>query len=470
LIIPSVPTPAPAPSNKENGGEEAQMTGVGKNCNIKKMKKTLNQDINLKKIFKKKQRPKHGMLALLIVFVAILAGAVGAVFTNFYWQGHIFDLLENQGASIIERNTTVVEEKYLPQTTEEEKTIETVKQVSPSVVSIIISKDVPIVEKYYIDPFGSDFFGGFQIPQYREKGTEKQQIGSGTGFIISENGMILTNKHVVLEEEVEYIVLFNSGDKYSAKVLAKDPFYDLAIIQIDQSDIKEGDEKSFVPVKLGDSSKLQIGQTVIAIGNALGEFQNTVSVGVVSGLGRNIVATGAGIAESLEGIIQTDAAINPGNSGGPLLNLVGEVIGINVARSTSGENIGFSLPINMAKRDIEQVKAEGKIVYPFLGIYYTHITEEISKANNLSVKSGVWVGRDKQGQETEIAVVSNSPAEIAGIKRDDIILEFDNKEITETNSLAKIILQYSPGDKISLKILRGEEEFSREVTLIEMED
>jgi serine protease Do len=270
-----------------------------------------------------------------------------------------------------------------------------------------------------------------------------------------------------LEEDAEYTVLLNDGEKYPAKVLAKDPFYDLAIIQINQSDVVEGDEKSFVPVKLGDSSKLQIGQTVIAIGNALGEFQNTVSVGVVSGLGRNIVATGAGIAESLEGIIQTDAAINPGNSGGPLLNLVGEVIGINVARSTSGENIGFSLPINMAKRDIEQVKVEGKIVYPFLGIYYAPITEEISKANDLPVKFGAWVGRDGQGQKTEIAVVSDSPAEIAEIKRDDIILEFDNKKITETNSLAKIILEYSPGDKVSLKILRGEDEFSREITLTE---
>jgi len=434
------------------------------------MKKTLNQDINLKKFFKKKQPSKHGALALLIVFVAILAGIAGAIFTNFYWEKHIFDLLENQGISVIHKDTTIIEEKYLPQTTEEEKTIQTVKQVSPSVVSIIISRDVPIVEKYYINPFNSDFFGGFQIPQYREKGTEKQQVGSGTGFIISENGMILTNKHVVSEEGVEYIVLLNSGEKYPAKVLAKDPFYDLAIIQINQSDVVEGDEKSFVPVKLGDSSKLQIGQTVIAIGNALGEFQNTVSVGVVSGLGRNIVATGAGIAESLEGIIQTDAAINPGNSGGPLLNLVGEVIGINVARSTSGENIGFSLPINMAKRDIEQVKVEGKIVYPFLGIYYAPITEEISKANDLPVKFGAWVGRDGQGQKTEIAVVSDSPAEIAEIKRDDIILEFDNKKITETNSLAKIILEYSPGDNISLKILRGEEEFSSEVTLIEWED
>ena len=429
-----------------------------------------HRNIDLKKIFKKRRQSRHGTLAFLIIFVVILSSATGAVFTNLYWEDHIFDLLENQGVPIVRRDTTIVEEKYLPQTTEEEKTIKTVKQVSPSVVSIIISKDIPILEKYYINPFGSDFFEGLQIPKYREKGTEKKEVGSGTGFIISKDGMILTNKHVVLEEEAEYTVLLNSGKKYPAKILARDPFYDLAIIQIDQGMTTEAEKKTFIPVKLGDSSKLQIGQTVIAIGNALGEFQNTVSVGVVSGLGRNIVATGAGTAESLEGIIQTDAAINPGNSGGPLLNLTGEVIGINVARSTSGENIGFSLPINMAKRDIEQVKKEGKIVYPFLGIYYTHITKEISKANDLLVDSGAWIGRDGQGQKTEIAVVPDSPAEAVGIKRDDIILEFDNKKITEKDSLAKMILQYSPGDKVLLKVLRGEQEFSYEITLTERED
>jgi len=154
------------------------------------MKKIFNQNIDFKKIFKKKRQSRHGILALLIIFVAILSGTAGAVFTNLYWEDHIFDILENQEAPIIRRNTTIVEEKYLPQTTEEEKTIQTVKQVSPSVVSIIISKDVPILEKYYIDPLGSDFFGGLQIPKYREKGTEKKEIGSGTGFIISKDLLI----------------------------------------------------------------------------------------------------------------------------------------------------------------------------------------------------------------------------------------------------------------------------------------
>ncbi len=444
------------------------------NNNIKKMKGLLDKDINLRKIFQKQKRKKRkaalrpGILSSFIILTAIVAGAAGAGITNFYWEQRIAGLLENQVPTLVHQDT-IIKNNYVPQTTEEEKTIQAVDKVSPSVVSIIITKDVPILERYYIDPFGSDWpFGDFKVPQYRQKGTEKKEVGGGTGFIISKDGMILTNKHVVLEEDVEYTVFLNNGEKYPAKVLAKDPFYDLAIIQIDQEPTAE--KQVFLPITLGDSSKLQVGQTVIAIGNALGEFQNTVSVGVISGLGRNIVATGAGIAESLEGIIQTDAAINPGNSGGPLLNLAGEVIGINVARSTSGENIGFSLPINMAKRDIKQVKATGKIIYPFLGVYYTVITKELSKAQDLPVDYGAWVGRDPLGQESEIAIIPDSPAEAVGLQRDDIILEFAHKKITQENSLAKIILQYSPGDSISLKILRNQQEILYQATLSERED
>ena len=431
------------------------------------LEKLFQKEIDFRKLSKKRLNigKKPGVIAILLIIVAIVAGGAGAALTNFYWQNHILDLLESQGVPIIKKDT-IVEQHYIPQTTEEQKIIEAVKETSPSVVSIVVSKDVPVYETYYVDPFGS---GIFQIPQHRQKGTERKQIGSGTGFIISSDGMIVTNKHVLLEEDAFYTVFFNDGTKFPVNLLAKDPFFDIAILKIDQSE--EAEKRSFSSVILGDSSKLQIGQSVIAIGNALGEFENTVSVGVVSGLGRDIIATGGGgFSESLEGIIQTDAAINPGNSGGPLLNLASEVIGINVARSTSGENIGFSLPINMAKRDIEQVKATGKIVYPFLGIYYIVISEEISKANDLPVDYGAWIGRDSQGQATEIAVFPDSPAEEIGLQRDDIILEFDNQKITEENSLAKIILQYSPGDKVSLKILRDNKEIFREVTLIERKD
>ena len=213
---------------------------------------------------------------------------------------------------------------YTPETSQEESTIKVVNDASPAVVSIIITKDLPVIEQYYINPFPDSPFN-FQIPQYRQKGTQKQEVGGGTGFIISENGMILTNEHVVADTEADYTVLTNDGKKYPAEVLARDSVRDLAIIKIKEAD------RSFPTLKLGDSDSLQIGQTIIAIGNALGEFRNTVSVGVISGLGRTITAGGGGTVETQEDVIQTDAAINPGNSGGPLLNLKGEVIGVNFA-------------------------------------------------------------------------------------------------------------------------------------------
>jgi S1-C subfamily serine protease len=266
----------------------------------------------------------------------------------------------------------------------------------------------------------------------------------------------LTNKHVVLDESADYTVLTNDGKKYPAKVLAKDPVQDLAIIKIEGS--------NFPVVKLGDSSKLQIGQTVIAIGNALGEFRNTVSVGVISGLGRTITASGGDLVETIEDVIQTDAAINQGNSGGPLLNLKGEVIGIDTATVSGAQNIGFAIPIDKGKRDIEQVKAKNKITYPFLGVSYVLINEKIKEDNNLPIAEGAWITAGQQGGS---AIYSGSPAEKVGLKEGDIILEFNGEKITSENSLSKIIMKYNPGDKITLKILRDGKEKIFEVTLNE---
>ncbi len=341
---------------------------------------------------------------------------------------------------------------YSPQTSQEEAVIKVVNENSPAVVSIIITKDMPVMEQYW-EEFGPF---GFQIPGYRQKGTEKQEIGGGTGFIISSDGMILTNKHVAQDSEADYTVLTNDGKKYPAKVLALDPIQDLAIMKIEGS--------NFPVVKLGDSDNIQIGQTVVAIGNALGEFRNTVSVGVISGLGRTITASGGGMSETLEDVVQTDAAINPGNSGGPLLNLKGEIIGVNTAMANDAQSIGFTIPINKAKRAIEQVKSKGKITYPFLGVRYVLITDDIQQKNNLAVNYGVWV---KKGDQGEVAVAAGSAAEKAGIKENDIILEFNNEKITFENSLAKIIQKYNPGDKITLKILRVGQEKTIELTLDE---
>ncbi len=404
---------------------------------------------------------------LATLLLSIIFGAVGGfAFVQLYWENQLDQLLKNlKIESPIVKKETIVQNQYIPQTSQEEKIINAVKKASPAVVSIVITKDVPIIEQYFINPFGSDWPFEIQIPQYKEKGTRKEKIGGGTGFIISSDGLVLTNKHVVSEQDAEYTIFTSDGKKYPAKILAKDPFYDLAVLKIDQSSIPASQRKTFPTLKLGDSSQIQIGQTVIAIGYALGEFQNTVSVGVVSGLGRTITASGGGMVETLEDVIQTDAAINPGNSGGPLLNLAGEVIGINVARAFSGENIGFAIPINKAKRAIEQVKTIGKIVYPFLGVYYTIITPEMKEQFNLPFDFGAWVGRSSNGQKTEQAVIPGSPAAAVGLRRDDIILEFNGEKITQSNSLAKIIQKYKPGDPVVLKVWRDGSIITVNVTL-----
>jgi len=359
------------------------------------------------------------------------------------------------------------EKEYQSEIELEKNVMRVVDDVNPSVVSIIITKDLPVFEQYYINPF-KDFFGEdfdipeFGIPQYRQKGTEKKEVGGGTGFIISEDGLVLTNKHVVSDKEAEYTVITNDGKRYPAKVLALDPVQDLAFIKIEK---KITDLSPFKPVKLGDSSQLKIGQFVIAIGNALGEFRNTVSFGVISGLGRTITASGAGMVETLENVIQTDAAINQGNSGGPLLNLKGEVIGVNVAMAQGAQNIGFAIPINQVKRDIEQIQKTGKIIYPWLGVRYILVTPEIQQQMKLEVDYGALIV--KGNNPDEVAVIPDSPADKVGLKEGDIILELDGKKITPQNSLSKIISEYSPGDKVTLKVLRKKETFEVNVTLAE---
>ncbi len=414
-----------------------------------------------------------------IVIVTILFSFSFGFFTGTTSGNYFYSQLRNYLAKfniklpppkiVMEKKVVEEEPAYLPQTAQEEATIKVVNNVSPAVVSIIVTKDLPVLEEYYISPF-EEFFGQpffeFKIPQYRQKGVEKKEIGGGTGFFVSEDGMILTNAHLVSDTEADYTVLTNDGKKYPAKVLARDTLRDLAIIKIEREKNvdKEGKLKlePFPTAKLGNSDKLQIGQTVIAIGNALGEFRNTVSVGVISGLGRTVTAGGGGMVETLEDVIQTDAAINQGNSGGPLLNLKGEVIGVNFAMAQAAENIGFAIPINKAKKDIEQIKTLGKISYPFLGVRYVLINETIQGENNLPVDYGAWVIKGEQG---EPAIFPGSVAETVGLQEGDIIVEFNSEKIMTENTLAKIIMKYNPGDKITLKVLRAGKEKIFEVTL-----
>lgn len=406
---------------------------------------------------------------ITVIILSLVFSLAGSIVFDTLQRSDFLNNLYNLGLKKIQvqkDNVTENSANYVPQSSEEAAIIDVVKKSTPSVVSIIISKNVPILEQCYkqgVSPFSDDpFFQqlfpdfNFQIPSMCQKGSKKQDVGGGTGFIVSANGLILTNKHVVVDEKADYTVLTNDGEKYPAKVLVRDPLQDVALIKIEKSEL--------VPLTLGDSDKVVLGQKVIAIGNALGEFRNTVSMGIVSGLSRTIQASGGdGFSETIDKVIQTDAAINPGNSGGPLLNLQGNVIGINTAVAQGAQSIGFTLPINRAKKDIKDYNLLGKVVYPFLGVNYVAIDKQVQKDNNLSVSEGAWV----HGSSSQKAVVAGSPADKAGIKEGDIILEIENVKISSSHALSELIQQRSVGDMLTLKILRNGQTLEIKVTLEE---
>ncbi|MFZ5559654.1 MAG: S1C family serine protease [Patescibacteria group bacterium] len=376
-----------------------------------------------------------------IIIVSFIFGLLGGLIPSVYFGQLLYKELSKE------------KQVQLPETIPQ-----VVKEASPAVVSIIISKYVPVYEQGYYNPFGENSPFDIRIPIIQEKGKELREVGAGTGFIVSSNGLIATNKHVVLDDEAEYTVLTNDGNRYKATILARDPVQDIGIVKIEASNLPV--------VKLGDSDNLEIGQTVIAIGNALGQFRNTVSSGIISGLLRTITASGGGISEQLEDIIQTDAAINPGNSGGPLLNLYGEVIGMNTAVATEAENIGFAIPINKVKRDIADIETKGRIIYAFLGVRYILVNKAIAESNKLPVDYGALISRGDNPDEP--AIVPDSAADKAGIKEGDIILELNGTRINENNTLAKLISKHRPGDKVNLKILRDDKEIVVKAVLGEM--
>lgn len=343
----------------------------------------------------------------------------------------------------------------------EARVVSAVQKVQPSVVSILITKDVPTyVTAPGFDPFFNQFLPSpfFGNPG-QSPGTEKRQVGGGSGFIVGSEGLIVTNEHVVSDATAEYTVITNDGKRYPAKVLARDPILDLAYIKI------EG--QNFQTLSFGDSDKIKLGQTVLAVGNALDEFRNTVTMGIVSGLNRTLVAENAlGRPEVIEGAIQTDAAINPGSSGGPLVDLDGNVIGINTAMAVDSQLIGFALPANLVKTGAEQVQKTGKITHAFLGVRYQTLTVDLIEKNKFNVSHGALIVRGS-GQN-EPAILPGSPAEKAGLRENDIILQFDGIEVSDSNSLSILITGHAPGDIVPIKINREGNEMDLTVTLGEL--
>lgn len=336
--------------------------------------------------------------------------------------------------------------------------IEAVKKVFPGVVSIVISKLLPKNNIPSLFPgFPGNPFGG--IEQQPEAQDQKVKVGGGSGFIVHPDGLILTNKHVVFDTDADYTVITNDGKEYPGKVLARDPVSDIAVVKIDATGLPT--------VRLGNSSKLELGQSVIAIGNALGMFRNSVSKGIISGMSRSISAalgTG-GEMEHLRGVLQTDVAINQGNSGGPLINLDGEAIGINTAIIFGAQNIGFALPINWAKTDLEDVIKNGRIIKPFLGILYIMLNQKLCNQYHLSRDHGALVIRDHR--PNSVAVVPGSPADRAGVKENDIITHVNGQELVGEMELSEELQKLKVGDEIELTFLRNGQEMKAKTILEE---
>ncbi len=345
----------------------------------------------------------------------------------------------------------------------EAKIIDTIEKVLPSVVSIIISKEeaaikseIPYFNIYGMPVYPEDVDEQLSQAPHDEKG--RIELGGGSGFVVSKDGLVLTNKHVVIDANAAYTVMDSKGLKYEAAILARDPINDIAILKI-----KTGN----LPYVELDTSNVKLGQTVIAVGNALGQFQNSVSTGIVSGLSRFITAMtdSAGHQERLRGLIQTDAAINPGNSGGPLVNLDGKAIGINSAVVFGAQNIGFAIPVYQAAKDLDSIKQFGRIRRPFLGIRYLILNNKIKERFSLPLDRGALVVNE--GAPGDFSVIPGSPAALAGIQEFDVITHCNKEEVNEKQTLEDLIAKRDVDDKVVLTVLRGNENFEKDIVLKE---
>lgn len=369
---------------------------------------------------KSKPRRHLGFWLVMILVLCLVAGLAGA---------RIYSFIENSNGPLAER--LGVEEDGNKQATDEERNIASVvEKAAPSVVSIVTTSDA------------MSYYGV----------TERE--GAGTGIIIGSNGYIMTNKHVVEGVNTVQVVL-SDGTSYSdVKVIGSDPLNDVAYLKIDKV-------RDLPVAKLGDSTSIRVGQKVVAIGNTLGQYQHTVTSGIISGTGRAVAAQSGSSIERLTDLIQTDAAINPGNSGGPLLNLSGQVIGINTAIVEGAQGIGFAIPIGATKGTIKSLREGNPVQRSYLGVSFVPITGEVAKSYDLSVKQGAYVHNEGRGS----AVANNSPADKAGIKDGDIITKVGDMTVGEHAGLSSLVGEYAPGDTIQLTVLRDGNTRTFRVTL-----
>lgn len=367
---------------------------------------------------KEKKRMGRLPFALLVGGMALILGFAGPVA---FWA-----------SGALTKTSTVNSETVVSQ--EGDVIADVASKLSPSVVSIVTESTT------------QNYFGG-----------SSSQESAGTGIIVSADGYVMTNKHVVSSTTKSIQVVTADGTTYKdVTFVGSDPNNDVSFIKINGV-------SNLTPVKLGDSSAMKVGQKVIAIGNALGEYQNTVTTGIISALGRPVTAgdeTGTST-EQLENLIQTDAAINSGNSGGPLVNLSGEVIGMNTAVASDAQGIGFAIPINDVKGMVKTLLASGKVQKPYVGVRYISITPDVASEYNLSVKNGAYI----IGSTGQSAIVSGSPADKAGLQEKDIITKVDGTSIDSTHPFASLIAQHSVGDKVTLTYLRDGKESTVTITL-----
>lgn len=359
--------------------------------------------------------------ALILAFLALTAGGTSAVFSVLAYQK------ANQPLAILDAGVD-------GNNTGEGTVADIVSKVGKSVVSILTSVRT------------NSYFG---------QSYESQ--AAGTGIIVTDNGYVLTNKHVIDGASSISVVLDDGTTYKNVEVAAVDGLNDVAFLKIK-------DASGLTPAILGDSKTVKAGQQVVAIGNALGQYQNTVTSGVVSGTGRSLTASDAAgySSERLNDMIQTDAAINSGNSGGPLINTAGQVIGLNTATSTSAENVGFAIPIAAVKGMLSQLVSSGKASRAYLGVYTTEITADVAKQYNLPVSYGAYLYSEGG---TYSPIITGSPAEKAGLKSKDIIMAVNGIKLGEAGSLSTLIAEYKPGDTVQLTILRDGAEMTINATL-----